>query len=142
MLPVVKALLEEGLPVKLVAGKVGISYPTFKSWYEQGEAEDCKDELLVAFARTVAEARATAAQLGVKLLKQHAVVDWKAAHALLKAQDPDIWGEKRELKVDAKVETKNADDLAQFLSDEELELAKKVAAAARERKEKGKGLTR
>lgn len=119
MIPVAVEAITAGLPLSLVGGLMGVTRQTISNWRELGAREGCPDPLLVQFALAVERARAEASRAGVQLMQQHAAVDWKAAHALLQASDPDTWSPQSRMKVEATVAPAPARDLSK-LSDLEL----------------------
>jgi hypothetical protein len=120
MTPVVVKAIEAGMPLHLVGGLVGVTRRTLTSWRDLGSTEGCPEPLLVEFALAVEEARAKASMAGVQLMQQHAAVDWRAAKTLLEAQDPETWGTKTNMKIEATVAPGPARDLSK-LTDSELQ---------------------
>lgn len=112
--------LKSGLPLNLVAGLCGVHKRTFQKWLELGSDEACTDPVLTELAMRVEQARAEAAQQGIKLLQLHALTDWKPALELLRAQDPDTWAPQTRSKIDLTVGPKAPKDLS-HLGDAELE---------------------
>ena len=108
MIPIVDRLVRQGLPIESVAGGVGVSRRTFDNWISEGSEEGCLDELKVELAATVEAARSSVTGEGIEMMKVHAMSDWRACEALLKAQNPTVFDRAKNVKVDAKIETKDA----------------------------------
>lgn len=117
MIPVVDRLIRKGHPLETVAGAIGVSLGVFNKWRAEGEKEDCTDPLLAEFAGTIHSARGAINGQVADLMLDHAKGDWKAAHAVAKALQPEVWVERKELKIDQKVEHKD-EDLSHFTTDE------------------------
>lgn len=128
MIGAAEAAIRQGLPLKNVAGVIGVSARTLSSWLERAQEEGC-DPLLAAFGATIEHARAEVSAEGVRLLKVHALSDPKALVELLRAQDPETWSPQTRSKVDVTVTPKAPLGLPNA-SDEELrELAALEARA-------------
>jgi hypothetical protein len=130
MIPVIEKAVRAGLPIKLCAGLIGIAPRTLTRWRELGQQDNCPDPLLVELSLTVEKARAEAALAGVELMQMHAARDWKAAHALLQAQDPDTWSPQSKSKVELEVKVAETEDLS-MLTDEELEMRARIEEKVR-----------
>ena len=113
-----ESAMAQGLPLAMLAGLLGVHKRTVMRWLEQGQAENA-DPVLAAFSAAVERGRAAFGAEGIKVLRAHALTDWKPMHELLKAQDPDTWAPKT--KLDVKVEkAPEVEDLS-GLPDEDLE---------------------
>lgn len=126
MIPIIDRLVRQGLPFANVAGGIGVSPKMLTKWRNEGLDENCTDELLQELGATIEAARSSVAGEGVEIMKVHAMSDWRAAEALLKAQDPDTWNPVK--KVEAKVEANVSHgpvDLSD-LSSEELNVMREV----------------
>ncbi len=121
MIPVAVKATENGLPLKLVGGLIGVTSATILRWRDLGEQEGCPDPLLVEFAMALSEARAKATQRGMQVMAEHGLTDWKATLELLRASDSETWSPQSRVKVDATVQAIVPRDLSK-LSFEELDM--------------------
>ena len=114
MIGVAEKLVREMLPLRLVAGYLGVSASTLAAWRTAGEDPACSDPLLQELAFTIAKARAEMTVNGIAMLKAHAMTDYRAGLELLKAADPETWSPKSTVKLEAEVSVKPARDLSKL----------------------------
>ena len=129
MLDVTEKAIEEGMPLKLIGGLLGVSPSTLGSWYQQGSDDACTDDLKCAFAAKVDSSRSKAAREGIAMMRIHAIGDYRAALELLKVSDPDTWNTVRKVDVQKEVHVKR--DLSGLNVDELLQLQDLEERAAR-----------
>lgn len=132
MIPVAERAIEMGMPMKSVAGLLGVHKATFTRWLEMGMAEGQQDELLVEFAVRLEQARQKAILGGVQNLQLHAMRDWRAQKALLEALDPEVWVTRQHVTQDINVTKGEEEDLSS-LTDEELEMRRQIEEKVRKK---------
>jgi hypothetical protein len=122
MIPLAQKLAQEMMPLKHIAGYLGVSPATLTAWRTAGETEGCPDPLLVELALAIAQGRAKMTESAISLLKGHAVLDHRAALELLKAADPETWNPKTSVKIEAEISAKPARDLSKLTVEQLAEL--------------------
>lgn len=127
MIGVAEQVVKQGRPLKYVADTLGISLGTLDRWRAFGVDERCADLDLQAFATVILKARAEVVGDLVEVMRAHANNDWRAAHTLLKALDPDVWVETTKSKSDVTVVAAAPADLS-CLTDDELEMKDRIEA--------------
>ncbi len=115
---VAKAAILDGLPLNLIAGLIGVSASRLRPWYQEGSSEECRDPELAEFASQIDAARSEAGLKSVRLMSQHALLDYRAAVELFKVSDPETWNPARKVQVDSTVTHRLPDRSS--LTDEEL----------------------
>lgn len=129
MLDVVETAIAEGMPLRLVGGLIGVAPRTLNEWYQKGSDDACTEPLLSQFAEKVDSCRAKAALEGIRLMRIHAVGDYRAALELLKVSDPETWNTAK--KIDVQKEVIHKRDLSGLDADELLQLQRLEEKAAR-----------
>ena len=94
--------LKIGATYKDAAGAAGVDYTTFLNWMERGrnaksgkffeffnESEQAQAEARLKYTKTIASAAAKG--------------DWRAAESFLKRRDPENWGDKQAVDLNADV---------------------------------------
>ncbi len=119
MTPVAIAVVAQGRPLKYVADTLGISAVTLDRWRAAGADERCTDSDLQAFSLGISKARSDVVGDLVEVMRGHAQNDWRAAHTLLKALDPETWTETTRSKSEVTVTQAPQVDLS-CLTDDEL----------------------
>jgi hypothetical protein len=114
MVSVAEKLVREMLPLRLVAGYLGVSASTLSAWRTAGEDPACTDPVLQELALAIARGRAEMTVNGIAMLKAHAMTDYRAGLELLKAADPDTWNPKSTVKLEAEVTVKPSRDLSKL----------------------------
>lgn len=118
MKDVASGAILEGLPLSLISGLLKVSTHLVRKWYQEGSSEDCRDPALVEFASAIDSARSEAGLKNVRLMSQHALLDYRAAMELFKVSDPETWNTARKVQVDSQVTHRLPDRSG--LSDDEL----------------------
>lgn len=129
MVKTAESLIREGMPVATIAGALHITRQTLLRWYQEGIDEACEDELKAEFAAAIHHARSEAAQEGVRMLKLHAMTDYRAAVELLRAQDSEVWSPKERKQVEVNVTHHRGEDLS-ALTDDQLKQLKEAEEQA------------
>jgi len=122
MISVVESAIEQGVPITAIAGLLNVAPGRFKSWYVEGLDDECKNPLYIDLAVVMEEARAKAIANGMRQMKLHGTVDWKAHHEALKVSDPETWNTASKVKVEQNVTVQR--DLSNLTLEEVEELAR------------------
>lgn len=130
MVPVAQRLAAQGLPLPSIAGALGIHKRTLQRWVDEGLQEGCTDPLLQEFAAAFVQGRSNIVGEMVEVMRQHALTDWKAAHAILQTVDPETFSLQTRTKVDLTVEAKPVKDLSGLDTEDLLRLAELEAEAS------------
>ena len=136
----ISAALRAGMPLQMTAGLVGVTQATLYRWVRKGQdvidlredggEPDPKDLIYEKLTLAVDFGRSRQNLEGIEMLKIHALKNYQAQVALLKAQDPHTWAERSVSKVEVDDTRAPATDYS-ALSDEELELLASLQEKAR-----------
>lgn len=136
----ISAALTAGMPLQTTAGLVGVSQNTLHRWLRRGQdAIDLRDEggepepselIYEKLTKEVDLGRSKQHLEGIRMMKLHALKNWQAQIALLKAQDPHTYAERSVSKVEMEVDRPPALDYS-ALSDEELETLARLQEKAK-----------
>ena len=129
MIPVAGKLVRGMMPLKVVAGYLGVSDATLRQWRTLGEDPGCADPLLVDFALEIAKARGEMTESAIGMMKAHAMQDHRALETLLKACDAEVWAPKSTVKLEGEISVRPSIDLSN-LTQEELDQYEALHAKA------------